>query len=63
MSQKCYIHQRTDLADAAAVETYAAANPTQFVLGSFIVAADGTVCIVTVADGTTKLITVGEPTP
>jgi hypothetical protein len=64
MSQKCYIHQRTDLADAAAVETYAVANPTQFVLGSFIVAADGTVCIVTDgAVGTTQLITVGEPTP
>ena len=63
MSQKCYIHQRTDLADAAAVETYAAANPTQFVLGSFV-AADGTVCIVTDgAAGTTQLITVGEPTP
>jgi hypothetical protein len=61
---KAYIHVRTDLADAAAVETYAAANPTQFKLGSLIVAANGAICIVTVAaSGTTKLFTVGEPTP
>lgn len=60
---KCYIHQRLDLANAAAVEVYAAANPTQFIVGSMIVAADGSVCVVTAADGTTQLITVGEPTP
>lgn len=61
---KGYIHVRADLADAAAVETFAAANPTHFKLGSLIVAADGTICIVTDgAAGTTQLFTVGEPTP
>ncbi len=63
MATKAYIHVRLDLADAAAVEVYAAANPTQFIIGSMIVAADGTVCIVTTAAGVTKLFTVGEPTP
>jgi len=60
---KGYIHVRADLADAAAVEAFAAANPTHFKVGSFIVAADGTCCIVSAADGTTGLITVTEPTP
>jgi len=61
---KGYIHVRADLADAAAVEAFAAANPTHFQLGSIIVAADGTACIVSDgADGTTGLITVTEPTP
>ena len=63
MSQKAYTHVRTDLADAAAVETYVAANPTQFVVGSLIVAADGALLIMTTVAGVTKLVTVGEPTP
>ena len=60
---KAYIQYRSDLADAAAVETYCAANPTQFTIGTIVVAADGTACIVTTAAGVTKLFTVGEPTP
>jgi hypothetical protein len=60
---KSYIQYRSDLADAAAVETYAAANASDFTIGTIIVAADGTACIVTTAAGVTKLITVGEPTP
>ena len=54
---------RPDLADAPAVETYAAANPTDFTIGTMIVAADGTACLVSDAAGTTGLITVTEPTP
>ncbi len=60
---KAYTQVRTDLADAAAVETYAAANPTDFPLGTLIVAADGTICIVIDGAGETRLFTVGEPTP
>jgi len=54
---------REDLATAAAVETYVAANPTQFTKGTHVMAADGTECIVTDNAGLTQLITVGEPTP
>ncbi len=58
---KSYLHYRSDLADAEAVETFAAANPTHFKIGSHIQAADGTECIVTDASGNTVLIQTSEP--
>ena len=58
---KNYLHYRSDLADAEAVETFAAANPTHFKIGSHICAADGTECIVTDASGNTVLIQTSEP--
>ena len=60
---KAYIKVKADLATAAAVETFVAANPSDYPLGTQIVAADGTLCVVTDSSGTTKLVTVGEPTP
>ena len=59
---KAYIMYRDDLADAAAVEAFVAANPTQFTIGTHITAADGTTCIVSAA-GVTGLVTVTAPTP
>jgi hypothetical protein len=60
---KAYIQHRPELADAAAVETYCAANPAQFTIGTIVVAANGAACIVIDAAGTTALISVEEPTP
>jgi len=59
---KGYIHVREDLADAAAVEVYVAANPVQYPKGNQIVAADGTLCYVDEA-GSCLLVTATEPTP
>ena len=59
---KAYSQYRPDLADAAAVEAYVAANPTQFVIGTTITAADGTFLHVSAA-GVTGLVTVTAPTP
>jgi hypothetical protein len=55
---KAYTHVRTDFATAAAVATYCAANPTKFMLGSRIVAADGSVSVVIDSSGTTQLVPV-----
>lgn len=60
---KAYIQFRKDLADKAAIETFAAANPKHFTIGTIIVAANGDACIVTTAAGVTKAFTVAEPTP
>lgn len=59
---KAYGMFRPDLADAAAVETYVAANPDQFTIGTLITAADGVLLHVSAA-GVTGLVTVTEPTP
>lgn len=59
---KAYSMLREDLADAAAVEAYVTANPTQFTIGTMITAADGTLLHVSAA-GVTGLVTVTAPTP
>lgn len=53
---KAYHHVRADLADAAAVIAYVAANPTQYTVGSMITAANGNLCHVTAA-GTALTVT------
>jgi len=53
---KAYGHLRTDLADAAAVIAFVAANPSIYTVGSLITAANGNLCHVTVA-GTALTIT------
>ena len=55
---KSYIMNRDDLADSAAVVTFAAANPTQFTKGTIVVAADGSATIIIDAAGLGKLMTV-----
>lgn len=60
---KAYHQYRADLADAAAVETYVLANPTQFTPGTMITAADGVLIHVKDAAGDTGLVTETEPTP
>jgi len=53
---KQYHAYRADLADAAAVIAFVAANPTQYTVGSLITAANGNLCHVTVA-GTALTVT------
>ena len=55
---KAYIQVKEDLADSAAVVTYAAANPTQFTIGTIIIAADGSATIIIDDAGLGKLMTV-----
>lgn len=43
---KAYIQYRTDIASAAALDTYVAANPTQFTPGTLIMTADGTLHVI-----------------
>jgi hypothetical protein len=53
---KSYAMYRSDLADAAAVIAFVAANPTQFAIGTQITAANGNLCHVTAA-GTALTVT------
>jgi len=53
---KQYHAYRADLADAAAVIAFVAANPTQYTVGSLITAANGNLCHVTVV-GTALTVT------
>ena len=55
---KSYIQVDTGLADSAAVVTYAAANPTQYTLGTIVIAADGSATIIIDDAGLGKLMTV-----
>ena len=55
---KSYIMNRDDLADSAAVVTYAAANPSGFTKGTIVVALDGSATIIIDDAGTGKLMTV-----
>ena len=55
---KGYIQYRPDLADSAAIDAYALANPTQFTIGTIIVAADGAASIVIDVTGNVGIITV-----
>lgn len=55
---KSYIQVKLDLADSAEVVTYAAANPTQFTIGTIVVAADGSATIIIDDAGLGKLMTV-----
>jgi hypothetical protein len=55
---KSYIQVKKELADSAAVVTYAAANPTQFTIGTIVVAADGSATIIINDAGLGKLMTV-----
>ena len=55
---KAYIQYRSDLADAAAVDAFCLANPTQFTIGTIVVAANGSASIVIDAAGNVGIITV-----
>ena len=55
---KSYIQVKDDLADSAAVVTYAAANPDQFTKGTIVIALDGSATIIINDAGLGKLMTV-----
>lgn len=55
---KAYIQYKADLADAAAIDAYCLANPTQFTIGTIVVAANGDSSIVIDTTGNVGIITV-----